>query len=373
MQTSIRTAIVAGLALAALAQPAAAQNADKLSIHGYLTQGYAVSDSALVEGIPKEGTTDYRRAALLMRYATTNSDNFVIQIAHRRLGNSPSMQFESDVKVDWAFFEHNFATTNTRLRVGKAPIPLGIYNETRYVGTQLPFYRAPYAMYHEGIYTSESVDGLTVMQPLFSSSAWAMEASAFAGSYSYLDFATVRTGATSFAYLGQRVRASGAVGGQLWVSTPIDGIRFGGGGERYTVGNAFFQPGKYSFDGYHGSVDAKFERFMARSEYRRVNAHRILSYNGWYTQGGVSLTQKLSINGQAERATYAVNAFTAPAYRVPFIKDDAAGINYAFSPSLLLKIEGHQTTGYNVESTLVPQLRAPVDGKYFISSLSVAF
>ena len=167
MQTPIRSTALA-LALVAIAQQASAQNADKLSIHGYLTQGYAVSDSAHVEGIPKEGTTDYRRAALLMRYATTSSDNFVIQLAHRRLGNSPSMQFEPDVKVDWAYYEHTFSGPSTRLRVGKSPIPFGIYNEVRYVGTQLPFYRAPYAMYHEGIYTAETVDGVSVLQPRFS-------------------------------------------------------------------------------------------------------------------------------------------------------------------------------------------------------------
>jgi hypothetical protein len=372
MQTPIRSAALV-VALAAVAQQAAAQNLDKLSIHGYLTQGYAVSDSALVEGIPKEGTTDYRRAALLMRYATTEHDNFVLQIAHRRLGNSPSMQFESDVKVDWAFFEHSFGP-GTRLRVGKAPIPLGIYNETRYVGTQLPFYRAPYAMYHEGIYTSESVDGVSLMQPIMASSSWAMEASAYAGSFSYLDFLTARTGATTFAYVGQREKASGVLGGQLWISTPIDGLRIGGGGSRYTVANAFFQPGKFSFDGWNAAVDGKFERFFSRSEFRRINAHKLMGYNSWYTQGGLSLTSKLSVNAQAERANYTVPPIPAvtAGYKVDLVKDDAAGLTYAFTPGLMLKVEGHKTKGHNIESVL-PPTSPSVEGKYFISSLSVVF
>ena len=373
MQTRIRTLAVAAALLAA-AQQAAAQNTDKLSIHGYLTQGYAVSDSALVEGIPKEGTSDYRRAALLLRYASSDNDNFVLQIAHRRLGNSPSMQFEPDIKVDWAFFEHNFTSTNTKLRVGKAPIPLGIYNETRYVGTQLPFYRAPYAMYHEGIYTSESVDGLSLTQQIMAGSPWAMEASAYAGSFSYLDFLTARTGATTFAYVGQREKATNVLGGQAWLSTPIDGLRLGGGASRYTVGNAFFQPGKYSFDSWNASVDGKFERFLARSEFRRINTKKLMNYNSWYTQGGVSVTSKLSINAQAERANYRVPAIPAvtAGYKVDMVKDDAAGVNYSFSPSLMLKLEAHKTKGHNIESVLLPT--APgVEGKYYISSLSVVF
>ena len=377
MSNSLRTAVASAIAvtaLSALAGTAAAQGTDKLSIHGYLTQGYAISDSALIEGIPKEGTTDYRRAALLMRYATSDNDNFVLQIAHRRLGNSPSMQFEPDVKVDWAFYEHTFQKADTRLRVGKAPIPFGIYNETRYVGTQLPFYRAPYAMYHEGIYTSETVDGLTLMQPIFSGSAWAMEANGYAGSFSYLDFISTRVSPTAFAYVGQRERASSTLGGSLWLSTPIDGLRVGGGANRYTVQNAFFQPGKYSFDGWNGAVDAKFERLLLRSEYRRLISHKLMDYRGWYMQGGVALTQKLSLNGQAERANYIVQPIPAvtAGYTSSLVRDDAAGISYAFTPALLLKLEGHQTKDHNLESVL-PPTAAPVKGKYFISSLSLVF
>jgi hypothetical protein len=353
MRSSVRT-LIAGLAVVTALAPdaASAQQNDKLSIHGYLTQGYAVSDSALTMGIPKEGTTDYRRAAILLRYASTDKDNFVLQLAHRRLGNSPSMAFESDVKLDWAFYEHEFGT-QTRMRVGKAPIPFGIYNETRYVGTQIPLYR------------------LTVMQPLFSESPFAMEASAYAGSFSYLDFATVQVTPGNFQYLGQRVRAQSALGGQLWISTPLEGLRFGGGGQRYTVDKAFFQPRKTTFDGYFASVDGKFERFMLRSEFRHVDAKKIMKYNAWYTQGGVQLTSRLSINAQSERASYQVKTTTSN-YKVQNSFDDAVGISWAVSPNLVFKVEGHQRKDHNVEG-VSNVLGTPAEGNYYISSLSVAF
>lgn len=370
---SVRTLVLATLGCALVASSASAQQDEKLSIHGYLTQGYAVSDSALMIGIPKTGTTDYRRAALLLRYSQSDRDNFVIQMAHRRLGESPSMQFESDVKVDWAFYEHQFGT-QTRLRVGKMPIQFGIYNEIRYVGTQIPFYRAPYAFYHEGIYTSETVDGLTVSQSLLGETAFPIEANAYAGSFSFLDFQTVPVpGPTGpvLVYQGQRVRAQSALGGSLWISTPIEGLRIGGGGQRYTVPNAFFVARKTSFDGYNAGLDAKFERFYLRSEFRHVDAKKILQYDGWYSQGGVAVTSKISLGAQAERATYHVRTTTSN-YRVPLVHDDAVVLSYSVSPNLVVKSEAHATKGFNVEG--VTNTRGtPLEGRYFISSLSVAF
>lgn len=59
------------------------------------------------------------------------------------------MAFEPDVKLDWAFYERKLGQ-DTSIRVGRIPQPMGLLNETRYVGTLLPFYRAPYNFYQEG-------------------------------------------------------------------------------------------------------------------------------------------------------------------------------------------------------------------------------
>src|SRR4051794_34223672 len=199
------------LSLGVAASAASAQDiSSKLSIHGYLTQGAAVSDSSMVVGISKQGTTNYRRAALLMRYAQTPRDAFVIQVAHRRLGDSPIMNFEPDVKVDWAFYERKFLGQSS-LRIGKAPIPFGIYNETRYTGTILPFYRAPYAMYFEGAYTSETVDGAVLSHTFLADAPFRFDASVYGGSYDLLEFRQVPTSPTDFAYAIGKAEAQGAM------------------------------------------------------------------------------------------------------------------------------------------------------------------
>ena len=118
-------------------------------------------ESGYRDGFPTpQGTADYRRAAIVARFAPNPTDNGLRRpVGNRRLGDSPTMQFEEDLKIDMAFYEHRFGD-RTSIRVGKAALPIGIYNEARYVGALLPFYRAPFAMYGEGSFTSETINGL---------------------------------------------------------------------------------------------------------------------------------------------------------------------------------------------------------------------
>src|SRR6185295_799141 len=51
----------------------------KITIHGFLSQAYARTDGSQILGIPKQGTADYRTAALQVRADITPSDTFAIQ------------------------------------------------------------------------------------------------------------------------------------------------------------------------------------------------------------------------------------------------------------------------------------------------------
>src|SRR6185503_13358699 len=100
---SVAVATVAAIAPLAAQQPAA------FSIHGYLTQGYGFSSGGMVTGLTSAGTADYGRAAILASYTASPANRFVLQVAHRRLGDSPTMAFEEDgIKLDMAFYEHKF-------------------------------------------------------------------------------------------------------------------------------------------------------------------------------------------------------------------------------------------------------------------------
>jgi hypothetical protein len=371
-------AALAGAAALAAASPLRAQDAaaSKLSLHGYLTQGAGMSDSSQVIGIGKDGTTNYRRAALLMRYTQTPKDAFVVQVAHRSLGDSPIMAFEPDVKVDWAFYERRFLE-NSSIRVGKAPIPFGIYNETRYTGTLLPFYRAPYAMYFEGAYTSETVDGLVLSTALLADSPFRVDASVYGGNYGLLEFSQRRSPTTgAYEYLLGKAKAENAIGGQLWVSTPIDGFRLGGGASRATMDGGVLRLAgpKETKREWHVGVDANFDRFAARSENVNI-VYPNLSYRGYYGQGGVRVLGGLTLNGQGEVGRVMIRNLPGPvsAFDIPLIRDYAAGANYAFRSDLVLKVEGHRTNGFNVEQGTNIYSAQPTVGRYYITSLSLAF
>jgi hypothetical protein len=369
-------ALAALTAAGAYAAPLEAQQGtdSKLSIHGYLTQGAGVSDSSMVVGISKQGTTNYRRAAILMRYAQTPRDAFVIQVAHRRLGDSPIMNFEPDVKVDWAFYERKFLG-DSRVRVGKAPIPFGIYNETRYTGTLLPFYRAPYAMYFEGAYTSETVDGAVLSHTFLGESPFHVDASVYGGSYNLLEFRQVPASPTVYNYVLGKAQAQGALGGQLWIETPIDGLRVGGGGSRATMqGGVLRTPGtKDTKRDWHAGIDGSFDRFAARGEYRGT-VYKNLTYHGYYGQVGARVVGPLSLNAQGEVGTaMARNGATYRELEIPLIRDYAVGANYAFRSDLVMKLEAHRTKGYNTEDNVNIFANNPGVAHYYISSLSLAF
>jgi hypothetical protein len=289
------------------------------------------------------------------------------------------MSYEPDVKVDWAFYERRFGD-QTSLRVGKAPIPMGIFNETRYTGTLLPFYRAPYAMYFEGAYTSETIDGLVLTHTLMPDKPIHLEASVYGGNYDLLEFSQAPTPSGSFAYVVGRSRAENSLGTQLWLYTPIDGLRLGGGASRATMdGGLLRNPGeKETMRSWHGGVDGNFDRFSLRSEFRK-SEYKNIEYVGYYGQAGVRIFRGLSVNAQREVGTATIPAgaelggVTYPRFEIPIIRDNAAGLNYAFRPDLMLKLEAHQTKGFNTEDGTNMYTTKPIEGHYYISSLSLAF
>ena len=367
---------VAGLTSIGSAATAGAQDVtSKLSVHGYLTQGAAVSDSGMVVGISKQGTTNYRRAAILMRYAQSPRDAFVIQVAHRALGESPTMNFEPDVKLDWAFYERKFMNQSSSIRVGKAPIPFGIYNETRYTGTLLPFYRAPYAMYFEGAYTSETVDGAVLSHTFLGDSPFHVDASVYGGSYDLLEYSQVPVAPGVYQFAIAQAAARGALGGQAWINTPIDGLRVGGGASRATMSGGLLRtPGtKETKRDWNVGVDGAFDRFAARGEYRGT-IYKNLTYRGYYGQVGARVVGPLSLNAQGEVGTaMARNGATYRELEIPLIRDYAVGANYAFRSDLVFKLEAHRTKDYDTEDNVNIFANAPGVGHYFISSLSFSF
>ena len=363
---------LSGLLIVLAVSTAHAQTSSRLSVHGYLTQAYGRSSGDTVLGLTKQGTADYRRAAVVGRFSPTDDDALVLELSNRRLGASPAMKFEGDLKVDMAFYQHGFAT-GTSVRAGRTLIPFGIFNETRYAGTLLPFYRPPFSVYSEGTHTSETIDGIQVSQRLRAGEAWEISADVYGGQFKYLEFGTVFDPvAHRPEFRGGRMESKSAFGGQVWLQTPVDGVRVGASAKRHwDEGGIFPRPGGELVTDWTGSIDANFNRLQLRSEQLYVHTDGF-SMNSRYVQGGVRLLSHLSLNAQMDFSDLRIVDAPFTGQRIPSVRDNALGINVPFSASSVMKLEVHHTNGYNVEQ-VANMLGPSLKGSYFISSFSVSF
>ncbi|MBA2683356.1 MAG: hypothetical protein H0U66_02550 [Gemmatimonadaceae bacterium] len=367
-------ALIAGALLTIAARSNAQGLSEKLLIHGYLTQGYATTSGPMILGIPNDGTFDYRRAALLLRFKAATNDVFVVQIANRRLGESEINHHTSELQLDWAFYEHNFGE-NTSIRVGKAPIPMGISNETRFLGTLLPFYRVPFGFYQEGGFTSETLDGAVVTHKFNPGSAWLVTGAAFAGEFNYLQTGAIpATENSPGQYLVVDGRARNLFGVQLWLQTPLPGLRVGGGAARRqdegTISDQI--SGRGATRDFWGSVDGSFDRLTARAEYRNLTfGEGGAKYRTYYGQVGYRILEALSITVQRD-----VTDLDVPTQigrlALKYDRDNAIGVSYMFAPNVVGKLELHDAHGYGDE-VVVNYGDPAIHNRYSIASVSVSF
>ena len=339
--------------------------APKVSVHGYLTQGWGQSNGVAFYGMSDNGSTDFRYAALQLRYIPTNSDQFVVQVNHRRLGRSPITDFESDVSLNWAFYQRSFHE-GTSVKIGRMAIPRGIYNELRSVGVALPTYRPPVVFYDEGAYYSETIDGAIVSHTFAESSPWNVEAHGYAGGWRSLAYDT-----WSPEYSISRVRAENAVGAQLWLNTPAEGVRIGLAAQRHDDKNE--GTGDLSeLKEWHVSLDATRDRGFLRTE-AQLQDYGLDKFYAGYVQLNVKPTEKLGITAEMQRSrdtevTYGEGTLPSS---FEWHRSDGVGLSYAFAPSLVFKIEHHWDRGIQVEQPANPL--APPRFRYVLASLSASF
>jgi hypothetical protein len=357
------------------APPTVAQTlSDRLVIHGYLTQGYATTSSDPLMGIPNDGTFDYRRVAVLLRFKGTPKDIFVVQLANRHLGESPINAFTADVMLDWAFYERKLGSQTT-LRLGKEPIPMGIFNETRYVGTLLPFYRAPFGFYQEGAFTSETLNGAVLTRQFNPGSKWLVTGSLFGGEFDYLQAASAAaTDSTPARYIVAPALARNLLGAQAWLQTPLPGMRVGAGAARRKDEGLFTDQafGTGPTIDVWASVDGTFDRLTTRAEFRNLMFGRGgTSFRTYYAQVGYRINDTWTVNAQRDVMDLTIPLPTGK-LKIPYNQDNGIGVVYSFGPNLVGKLEYHDSDGYGVEAP-IDLFGKGIESRYVITSISVTF
>ena len=346
---------------------AAQETESNLVVHGFLTQAYAASNGNTIFGIPDEGTTDFRNAALQFRYSLTKKNQIVMQLGHERFGVNQLNDFQSDVKLDWAFIQHSFNDA-TWIKVGRVQIPIGIYNEIRDVGTILPFYRPSPNVYGDRSFTSETVDGVVGFHRFFQDSSWSVELSPH---YGYWEI--INNFNPNDVFLD---RVENAFGAQVWVNTPLNGLRFGIHRGKQTIrdGLASSEPGKVgSAHASYLSLDGSFEKFLIRSEYRYVT-FPFGHLKAFYVQAGYSITEKISIAAQYDTSRARVDQ--RPFFLADEELDRDLGISFRYHhlPNLVTRFETHWNRGKNSSDPVaLLGIDKPLHTFYFILSVSASF
>jgi hypothetical protein len=324
----------------------------KITIHGYLSQAYARTDGGEILGIPAEGTADYRTAALQIRADVTEQDTFAVQLHHERFGTSDLQALHDDLALDWIFYEHRIGQSS--IRVGRVPIPFGIYNEVQDVGTLLPFYRPSANFYGDGAYTSEGIDGFVVSHAFDLRGGWRLDGDLHYGNWEFIN----RAGGFEL----YKVRSS--LGVELWLETPLPGLRIGTGGMRYDVE----EPDGFRWETWHVSLEGELGRVMTHVEYKLIDFGQG-TYDGGYAHLGIQATGKAAIHAQYDYSNLDIDFFRTG----DFDDDMALGLSYAFRPDLVLKLEHHWNEGYTPEEPVQNFFAPKVETRYGIVSLSTSF
>jgi hypothetical protein len=359
--TRLATVVLALVLSGPAADPAHAQTIDDsaLSIHGFLTQGWARAWGNPVAGIATGGSTfDYRSVAIQTGYRFGDADKLVLQLRHRRIGNSLIEGADNHVRLDWGFYERRFGEGG--VRVGKVPLPRGFYNEIRAVGTALPFYRAPLHYYLE---SAETLEGIVAGYRFWAEEPWSVQAELYGGQYDAAIIINRPTGPVL-----RVIDARSVLGGQLWLDMPVVAARVGIGGNRYDETGGTGTPLSGSTL-WQVSGEMQPGPFTLRGELERASSDEY-EFQANYYQLGFALTSRLTLTVQSEYSY--IDAPTLSAERIEQAHDHAVGIAWTLSPNTVVKLEGHRFKGFGVDNWHPYDAPMP-KARYAIASLAVGF
>lgn len=343
------------------AVPARAQaRADSpISIHGYLTQGFARAWGNPIAGAPDGAfTLDYRAVALQVGYNFSALDKLVVQLSHRRLGLNILAGDANTISLDWGFYERRVLGEGS-IRLGKLPMPRGLFNEIRHVGTALPFYRAPFTIYFE---SAETIDGAAAGFRFFAHEPWSLQAEVFGGGYQF-DYVRHEPG-ISFV---ESIYARSVHGAQLWLDAPMPGTRIGLSGHRYRHDGT---DDSTWYSSWQLSGEILWNRVTGRAEYVKADS-RGYSYEAVQTQVGYRLLENLTFNVQGEYADVFVT-FPGQELTVDYARDLAGGLVWSVWANTALKFELHGFEGHALD-TFTGFQGPPGKSTYFIASFAVGF
>ena len=341
----VRAALAVAITpLALSAQDIALQ---KVEVHGFGTWNYGATDNSnFYLGGKKNGTS--ANSGMAVNLSGQVSDRFSVST---QFGMDIGAQGETEADLDYAFGEWR-VNDAFKLRAGQVKQPFGIYTEVYDVGTVRPFLSLPQSVYGRSGMIGEAYRGVG-FTGVRSLGSWEVEYDAYAGGLNRLedempgDSYRVMNGTTTDT-LGVEGLGSESTdrlyGGRIWLSTPIQGLRFGGSSYRGTN----FEQGEEDevSTTLAGSLEYVANRFTVRSEYVHAYENDNDKQTGYYGELSLRPYGKWEIAGLFNEWRADLDG---PEYRDALSllrhKEQALGLNYRFSTNFVVKLSHHWVDG----------------------------
>jgi hypothetical protein len=117
---------------------------DALQIHGFISQGFMVSDENNFLGKTEDGTFEFNEFGINFSTELSNEFHVGLQLFARDLGYLGN----DEVTVDWAYGDYRWKNW-LGIRAGKIKMPLGLYNEYRDLDLARTSIFMPQGVYNE--------------------------------------------------------------------------------------------------------------------------------------------------------------------------------------------------------------------------------
>jgi hypothetical protein len=265
-----------------------------------------------------------------------------------------SSEIKDSVILDWAFGEYTF-NDRIHLKVGKIPVPIGIYNEIREITPVLPASVLPGFYSERAAFSPGAFKGLSLAGSFPLKRAWRLSYDLYGGYGN--DHRTDSEPLDNIA------------GASFWAKPPIDSLRFGA---------SYFHASEFEEDDMERVEDANY---VGSIEYHPPTGFSIRGEVGVHRHGSPVGRTNL---GYYVEASYLLKEKWLPLVRydaffpdrmkdsgiADYQKDWTIAINYRFSDHFVWKVEEHFIHGV---ALLDPSENPTPRGRWYLFATSLSF
>lgn len=349
-----RHVLLAMLVSLAIPRGASAQGTERYSLQGFGGWAFGDTNNDNRYGYVASGEGDWNNYYFALNLAAQPMEKLSIR-SQAFWGEDQRGQ---RIKLDYVFAEWAHAPA-LKLRVGKAPVPFGIYTEVYDVGTVRPFYLLP--QFYEGplglIPKAYEGVGLTGSHPI--SDAWEIQYDAFGGEIRFEPFSTdfvngvdPETGLPRISTAEAQLVGRGLVGGRLLLASPTKGFDLGGtvfytNKIEQSIDGGQLMPYSVTKHATMVNLRAQYQKggFAARGEWFAALA-RDADVKSLYLEASWKWATHWQIAGQYEKSNLSLNPGDTSVPE-PLQRHESIGLalNYWVSPNLVLKLNGYSIDG----------------------------